>query len=80
MRTRVGGGNAIGAVLRHLLRANHCSDCAKIWRKFAESLAAVRHSVCKRALPKGIIGAADSARSVAPIEMKLGTELHLLAG
>ena len=47
---------------------------------FAASLAAVRQSVCERARPKGIGSAADSARSVAPIEMKLGTELHLLAG
>ena len=47
---------------------------------FAASLAAVRLSMCQRARPKGIIGAADSARSVASIEMKLGTELHLLAG
>ena len=47
---------------------------------FAASLAAVRLSVCQLACPKGIIGAANSAQSVALIEMKLGTELHLLAG
>ena len=46
---------------------------------FAASLASVRQSVCKRARPKGISSAADSAQFVAPIEMKLGTELHLLA-
>ena len=46
---------------------------------FAASLAAIRQSVYERARPKGISGAVDSARSVAPIEMKLGTELHLLA-
>ena len=69
MRARVGGGNAIGAVLRRSLRANRCSDCAKIWREagpslalsvFAASLAAVR----ERARSKGISGA----------------ELRLLAG
>ena len=65
-----------------LLRWRRDSErsCLLIFSVLAASLAAMRPSVFERARPKGISVAAYCARSVAPIESKLGTWSRLLAG